>query len=55
MKPLIIKNTRLAGCFFIKPELLLKRFRFEIILMMVILYGMAAVCFSFLFFTPTML
>ncbi|OAT15786.1 hypothetical protein M979_3234 [Buttiauxella noackiae ATCC 51607] len=51
MKPLTIKNTRLAGCFFIKPELLLKRFRFEIILMLVIIYGMAAVCCYFLFFS----
>jgi hypothetical protein len=45
MKPLIIKNTRLAGCFVIKPEQLLKRFRFEIILALVVLYGMVAASF----------
>ncbi|WP_456061804.1 small membrane protein YdgU [Buttiauxella massiliensis] len=45
MKSLITRNTRLAGCFFIKPEQLLKRFRFEIILMMVILYGVVAAGF----------
>jgi len=43
MKSLLIKNTRLAGCFFIKSETLVKRYRFEIILTLVILYGMVAV------------
>jgi hypothetical protein len=45
MKSLLIKNTRLAGCFVIKSETLLKRYRFEIILALVVLYGMVAASF----------